>query len=94
MSAQFKTHSSTVESVQVEISLGELIDKINILEIEEQRIRDKTKLANVLRELKSLLSVRDATIGEGAELSRLATDLKVINVKLWDIEDEIRHRDA
>jgi len=78
----------------VEISLGGLIDKINILEIEEQRIRDKTKLANVLRELKSLRSVRDATIGEGAELSRLATDLKAINVKLWDIEDEIRHRDA
>ena len=49
MSAQFKTRSSRVESVQVEISPGELIDKITILEIKEQRIRDKTKLANVLR---------------------------------------------
>jgi hypothetical protein len=93
MSVQFKTRSSRVESVQVEISPGELIDKITILEIKEQRIRDKTKLANVLRELESLRSVRDATIGEGAELSRLATDLKAINNKLWDIEDEIRDRE-
>ena len=54
MSAQFKTRSSRVESVQVEISPGELIDKITILEIKEQRIRNKTKLANVLRELESL----------------------------------------
>ena len=51
MSAQFKTHSDMVESVQVEISPGELIDKITILEIKEQRIRDKSKLANVRREL-------------------------------------------
>jgi hypothetical protein len=49
MSVQFKTRSSRVESVQVEISPGELIDKITILEIKKQRIRDKTKLANVLR---------------------------------------------
>ena len=90
MSAQFKTRSSRVESVQVEISPGELIDKITILEIKEQRIRDKTKLANVLRELETLRSVSDATIGEGAELSRLVTDLKPVNVKLWDIKDEIR----
>ena len=37
-----------------------------------------------------MCSVRDATIGESAELHRLETDLKAINVKLWDIEDEIR----
>lgn len=93
MSAQFKTHSSNVESVRVEISPGELIDKITILEIKEQRIRDKTKLANVRRELEALNAARDATIGESAELNRLATDLKAINVKLWDIEDEIRDRE-
>ncbi len=54
MSAQLKTHSVNVESVQVEISPGELIDKITILAIKKQRISDKTKLANVRRELAAL----------------------------------------
>lgn len=93
MSAQLKTHADSVASVRVEISPGELIDKITILEIKEQRIRDKTKLANIRRELEALCAVRDATIGESSELDRLATDLKAINVKLWDIEDEIRDRE-
>lgn len=93
MSAQLKTHSGNVESVQVEISPGELIDKITILEIKEQRISDKTKLANVRRELAALNAVQEASIGESAELDRLTKDLKAINVKLWDIEDEIRDRE-
>ena len=93
MSAQPRPHIRNVESVQVEISLGELIDKISILEIKEKRIEDKMKLTNVRRELEALCAVRDAAIGESPELSRLATDLKAINVKLWDIEDEIRDRE-
>ena len=74
----------------VEISPGELIDKITILEIKRQRIADAAKLENVEREWKALTAARDADVEASAELDRLAAELKRVNERLWEIEDSIR----
>ncbi len=80
----------SVESIRVEVSPGELIDKITILEIKSDRIEDKAKLANVRTELGLLTATRDAAIEHVEKLAELTTGLRKINEKLWDIEDEIR----
>ncbi|MBI4184657.1 MAG: hypothetical protein HY521_11750 [Proteobacteria bacterium] len=77
-------------SITVEVSAGELIDKIAILEIKCERIVDAAKLANVRRELAALAAVRAAALPSSAELDRLSAELKVVNARLWEIEDEIR----
>ena len=79
-----------VGSVRVELSPGELVDKITILEIKAARIADPAKLANVRFELGVLDAVRREAIMAAAELDRLTTDLRAVNTRLWDIEDEIR----
>ena len=77
-------------SVSVEVSPGELIDKITILEIKLERIDDAKKLKNVKSEWETLTAARDAAIEPSAELERLTAGLKQINERLWEIEDHIR----
>lgn len=77
-------------SLTAEVSPGELIDKITILEIKRDRIRDQRKLANVRAELNVLCQTRDAAIAPSAELRRLTDELRSINEALWDVEDELR----
>ena len=72
----------------VPISLGELIDKITILEIKSERIDDPKKSANIRRELDLLLAV--PTPAPTAEAARLKSELKRVNEMLWEIEDLIR----
>ena len=74
--------------VKVEVSLGELIDKISILEIKTEKIQDPTKVKLAEAERRSLQNQLDTLKLEGAEtyLKRL----KEVNLKLWDIEDGIR----
>lgn len=79
-----------VHSVRVEISPGEMIDKITILEIKAERMTDAQKLANVKAELDSLTADRDSVIQPSAELDDCAAALRAVNETLWDIEDEIR----
>ena len=85
-----KEATGGVESIRVELSPGELVDKITILEIKAARIADPAKLANVRFELGVLDAVRREAIMAAAELDRLTTDLRAVNTRLWDIEDEIR----
>ena len=77
-------------TLTVEISPGELIDKITILEIKLERISDGAKLANVRIEHKTLSQSRDQHMAPSAELDRLTSELKAINEMLWQIEDDIR----
>ena len=73
-------------------SVGELIDKITILEIKAKRIDDSAKLANINNELDALMSVvADQQLGypTGA-LAELGHQLATVNLQLWEIEDEIR----
>ncbi len=78
------------KALAVEVSPGELIDKITILEIKRERMTDATKLKNVAREWKALTAARDGAVKPSAELDRLAADLKKVNECLWEIEDDIR----
>lgn len=77
-------------TVSVDISPGELIDKITILEIKLERIEERTKLANVRIEHDALTKARDGAITRSKGLDRLAGELKRINEELWRIEDDIR----
>jgi Family of unknown function (DUF6165) len=74
----------------VPISAGELIDKITILQIKSERISDVAKRANVLRELIALQDVWAATSVNAANIDDLWQELKLVNQRLWDIEDQIR----
>ena len=76
--------------LQVEVSPGELIDKITILEIKAERIADPDKVANVQRELRSLVAARSAALPSSRELDELTAELRGINERLWEIEDDIR----
>jgi len=75
----------------VEVAPGELIDKITILEIKLQNIKDEAKLANVRREYEILMETFHANIEETEELRSLIDALRAANQKIWDIEDEIRN---
>ena len=79
-----------MNEIRVPVSFGELIDKITILEIKEQRITDHGKLANVRHELALLVAARDAGIPPSGELDRLCAGLAHVNEALWDTEDRIR----
>ncbi len=79
-----------IHSIEVPIATGELIDKITILEIKVARISDAAKTANVGVELALLLARRDAALAPDPVLDLLATRLKSVNERIWDLEDEIR----
>ena len=74
----------------VEIAPGELIDKITILEIKLERIREEVKLVNVRIELKALVKARNSSINSDVKLDSLSAELKSVNETLWEIEDNIR----
>ena len=77
-------------SISVEVSPGELVDKITILEIKLKRIEDADKLANVKLEWETLCAARDEAFEPSNELERLSAELKQANERLWQIEDDIR----
>ena len=74
----------------VEVAPGELIDKITILEIKLQNIKDEAKLANVRREYEILMETFGVNIEETDDLRALIDELRAANQKIWDIEDDIR----
>ena len=73
-----------------EISPGELLDKLSILEIKLDKISDKDKHELVKKEYASLIKVRDLNINLTDNVKDLFENLKKINLNLWDIEDKIR----
>lgn len=78
----------------VEVSWGELIDKIAILEIKEQRLTSPQAVANVRRELATLIRVVQDLQPRPVELDALKNKLKSINESLWEIEDQIRIKES
>jgi hypothetical protein len=72
------------------ISVGELLDKIAILEIKAELLTDLAQRENVLRELAALAAVRRREIAASPALEVLCGELKAVNRRLWDTEDEIR----
>ena len=75
-----------MDKILAEISAGELIDKITILEIKKERIKDKEKLVEVEKELKSLKLTKKKFILNENLISNYINELKNINNKLWDVE--------
>ena len=79
--------SKKMDKILAEISAGELIDKITILEIKKEKISNKEKLAEVDKELISLNETLKKSISDESKILSFKNDLKNINLKLWDIED-------
>tara|TARA_A100000164_G_scaffold238815_1_gene212225 strand:- start:278 stop:667 length:390 start_codon:yes stop_codon:yes gene_type:complete len=79
-----------MNKIIVEVSVGELLDKISILEIKQKRIRDPEKLKFISNEHSILKNQLDKSIKTDNKLNELFQSLKEINVKLWVIEDDKR----
>jgi hypothetical protein len=82
--------NTKLDKILAEISAGELVDKITILEIKKLKIRNKDKLIEVEKELLSLNKTMSKFINDSSKISKFKNDLKNINLKLWDIEDDKR----
>jgi hypothetical protein len=77
-------------AIMVETAPGELIDRLTILEIKLENIRDERKRINVRREYELLMAVLRKEIAPSEELSRFMAELRAVNLDLWRIEDDIR----
>ena len=79
-----------MKKINTPISIGELFDKITILEIKRVKIKDKNKLIHVKSELQLLKNiVRKKNISK-RNISKIIKQLKNINVRLWNVEDKLR----
>jgi hypothetical protein len=74
----------------VAISPGELIDKVTILRIKQERITGPNKLINVKRELEMLTVVMDSFADDDPKIRELADELQKVNEEIWDFEDIVR----
>ncbi len=83
-----------MQTILTPVSIGELIDKITILEIKADRITDAAKLANVRTELDGLWPLWLEQQAARSTLSALKDQLKAINERMWDIQDQLRDKEA
>jgi hypothetical protein len=79
-----------MNKIIVEVSVGELLDKISILEIKQDKIKDSGKLSFINNEHSILKNQFKKNINSDEKLEKLFQDLKDINAKLWVIEDDKR----
>ena len=79
-----------MNKIIVEVSIGELLDKISILEIKQNKIKDPEKLKFIENEHSILKSQLDLNVKKDEVLEKLFNSLKEINSKLWVIEDDKR----
>ena len=79
-----------MNKIYAEISAGELVDKITILEIKKEKITNKEKLIEIKKELDSLTNTFNKSIKKNINLETLTKELKNVNLKLWDIENKKR----
>jgi len=80
-------------SVIIEVSFGELFDKISILEIKSVHITDPLKLANVTLELNKLVDVLRDKVQMNKKIYGLSSQLHKINEALWLVEDQLRDKE-
>tara|TARA_Y100001970_G_C14215317_1_gene849290 strand:- start:1400 stop:1789 length:390 start_codon:yes stop_codon:yes gene_type:complete len=79
-----------MNKILIEVSIGELLDKISILEIKNEKIKDPNKLESISYEYSILKKQLDDNVKIDDNLNKLFKSLKEINSKLWDIEDDKR----
>ena len=82
--------NTKLNQILAEISAGELLDKITILEIKREKITDSKKLKDINKELSSLTKTSNEKIPDKKKIEDLVLNLKKINLKLWDIEENKR----
>jgi hypothetical protein len=80
--------------LQVPVSVGEVLDKITILQIKLAHISDAAKRVNIQNELDALLPLVAGDAFTTDQLRGLMAELKAVNEALWDIEDDIREKEA
>ena len=80
-----------MNKIIVEVSVGELLDKISILEIKKEKIKDSEKLKFILNEHSILKNQFKENVKSDEKLEKLFKELKEINAKLWVIEDDKRN---
>lgn len=80
-------------TIKAEVSFGEFLDKVTILEIKSERIRDQNKLVNVNNELNLLREHWQQHPKSSIDITEEIQQLKKINEKLWEIEDDIREKE-
>jgi hypothetical protein len=80
-----------MNKIIVEVSIGELLDKISILEIKQDKIKDSEKLSFINNEHSILKNQFEKNVKSDEKLEKLFQDLKDINAKLWVIEDDKRN---
>ena len=78
------------KKIRAEISAGELLDKISILEIKLDKIKGKENLEEINKEYKILKDVQNSSIEVTEKLKTLFKEIKEVNLNLWNIEDELR----
>ncbi len=83
-----------VQTILTPVSIGELIDKITILEIKAERIADAAKLGNVRTELDGLWPLWLQQQATRPELATFKQQLKAINERMWDIQDQLRAKET
>lgn len=83
-----------MDTILTPVSIGELIDKITILEIKAERIDDAGKLANVRTELEGLQPLLASQVQRAPQLHELKQQLKAINLRMWEIQDALRECEA
>ena len=89
----YKTLEEQRNMIRVEISYGELFDKISILEIKKSKLKNPDEIVKVKYELNLLLKELNNSKLNSSLISSLTKDLKEVNLKLWNIEDEIREKE-
>ena len=82
------THKS--KKILSEISPGELLDKISILEIKLEKIKDKNSQEVIKKEYKTLKEIQTDSIKMMDKIKNLFQSVKNVNIKLWDVEDKLR----
>jgi len=78
--------------MKIEVSHGEIVDKLTILQIKKENITDPSKLDNIVKEYNYLLSIVENDLGISTELPEYL-ELLSINKELWVIEDDIRDKE-
>ena len=83
-----------MNTILIPVSIGELADKLSILEIKAARIDDAGKRAHVQVELEGLRTLWDAQGAAQAELAGMKDQLRAINERMWDVQDALRAKEA
>ena len=78
------------KKIHAEISTGELLDKLSILEIRLDKIQDKNSLVEINKEYEILKNLKNSNTESSEKIEHLFNEIKKVNLNLWNIEDEIR----